>query len=143
MPTTYRAMKMAADKLPVVGPFALGLGVREPSWPHADVDVDALGYVVLNGKGMSVARHWRDLPRHRIPERLDDGVLGAIGPNSNFCWKMGQGAFSAQAVAPGLDLVLKPHELSRGNIVANRAVTLPQFQNDLAATRNQWAVDEA
>ena len=86
MPTIYRAMKRGESGFPLVEKSSRGLGVREPPSEHADVDVDAVGNVVLNDRGMSVARHWRDLPTHRIPERLDDGAVGATGPNSDRCW---------------------------------------------------------
>src|SRR5437868_2367489 len=85
MPKLYRAMKKADDDLPVVEPSARGLGVREPPSPNADVDTDANGMVILNGRGMSVTRHWRDLPYYRIPKRLDDGSNGAAGSNSDCC----------------------------------------------------------
>jgi len=78
MPAIFRSMKADAVGLPSAEPTARGLGVRGPDSPHPDVDLDPAGNVLMNGRGMSVARHWRDLPRHRIPERLDDGEIGAI-----------------------------------------------------------------
>src|SRR4051812_42055400 len=131
MPTIFRAMKRAEDNLPVVEPNAKGLGVREPPSLHADVDVDDQGNVVSKLKGMSVARHWRDLPTHRIPERLDDGLIGATGPNAICCWRMGDGGFLPGPVAHGLELVHKQHDSTRGNIVPSGIVSLAQFQADL------------
>jgi hypothetical protein len=142
MPTIYRAMKRAQDNLPVVEPSARGLGVREPPSPDADVDVDAHGNVILNNRGMSVARHWRELPRHRIPKRLKTGQKGGLGPNADFCWKLGDGPFTAAPVAAGLELVLKPHDPTKGNVVPDQQIPLAQFQANLAATRNLWVVDE-
>jgi hypothetical protein len=142
MPTVYRAMKKAEDGFPSVENGARGLGVREPPSAHADIDVDAAGNVVVNGRGMSVARHWRDLPTHRIPERLDNGEVGATGPNSDYCWKLGQGGFSPAAVGNRLVLALKPGSTTRGNVAPSAVVSLGQFQSDLAATRPGWTVDE-
>ncbi len=143
MPKIYRAMKGATDNLPVVEPSARSLGVRVPPSPRADVDIDSNGCVIRNQKGMSVAKQWRDLPRHRIPERLDDGELGAIGPNSDRCWKMGTGLFQPGEVSADLDLVIKSHDPAKGNVVPNQTIPLAQFQAALAATRDQWVVDEA
>jgi hypothetical protein len=142
MPCIYRAMKKADDDLPVVEPGARGLGVRQPPSPYADVDVDSDGNVVLNGQGMSVARHWRDLPKHRIPERLDDGEIGAIGSNLDYCWKMGDGPFQRAPIAEGLELIPKKDDTTRGNVAPIRSVSLAQFQSHLGSTRNRWVVDE-
>src|SRR5262249_7906435 len=135
-------MKEATDNFPVVEPSARGLGVREPPSPDADMEVDAHSNVVLNGRGMSVARHWRDLPLHRIPKRLAQTKKGARAPNSNYCWRMGDGPFQPAPVTVGLDLVLKPYEPNLGNIVPSKVTTLTEFQRALAATRSQWAIDE-
>lgn len=104
--------------------------------------MDASGNVVLNGRGMSVARHWRDLPAHRIPERLDDGELGATGPDSDCCWRLGDGEFAPGPIAERLVLAKKQTSTVRGNIVSSVVVPLSQFQNDLAGTRLGWNVDE-
>jgi hypothetical protein len=143
MPTVYWAMKKAADDLPIVGPFALGLGVREPPSSHADVDLDVNSLVVLNGRGISVARHWRDLPKHCIPIRLRENDSGGGNPQNVYCWKTGVRPFTPRPVAAGLDLVLKPHDLQKGNVVPSGVGSLAQFQADLAATRAQWVIDEA
>ena len=51
MPLVFRAMKRDEDGLPTVERSASGLGIR----PGTDVDVDARGNAVVNGKGMSVS----------------------------------------------------------------------------------------
>lgn len=79
MPTIYRSMKHAADGLPVVGSNARELGVRIPPSPHADIDLDAAGHVIRNGRGMSVVAHWRDLLAHLVPKRLVPRFPGACG----------------------------------------------------------------
>ena len=51
MPTIFRAMKRAADSLPVVGFSAsTELGVRLPPNTWADIDLDKNDHVVQNGK---------------------------------------------------------------------------------------------
>lgn len=55
MPTVFRVMRKDADDLPTVNQTSLG--VR----PGRDVDLDAQNNVLVNGKGMSVAPHWRDI----------------------------------------------------------------------------------
>jgi hypothetical protein len=142
VPTVYRAMRKAEDGFPIVAPHALGLSVREPLSPNADVDVDESGNVAMNGRGMSVAKHWRDLPKHRVPVRLDDGEQGAVGPNSNFCWRFGEGEFRASELTARLALAMKKGSTTTGNIVPTAPVPLRQFQSDLAATREGWVVDE-
>jgi hypothetical protein len=59
MPTIYRSMKRAEDGLPIVGSNSKELGVRVLPNPNVDVDLDGNGHVITNGKGMSVAEHWR------------------------------------------------------------------------------------
>jgi hypothetical protein len=142
MPAINRSMRKATDNLPVVEPSARGLGVREPPLPNADVDVDGKGHVVLNGRGMSVARHWRDLPYFRIPKRLDVRKVGFKGSNADCCWRLGEGPFTPGPVWAGLELVLKVHDPTKGNVVPNQPVPLSQFQAELAATRASWVLDE-
>jgi hypothetical protein len=143
MPTIFRAMKRAADGLPIVGSgSSKELGVRVPPNENADVDLDQGEFVVLNGRGMSVVANWRKLLAHFIPKRLLPLFPGAAGPNSLSCYKMGDGGFSAGSVNTDLSLVLKQGNLHGGNVVPTKGVHRNTFQTDLAATRNQWAVDE-
>ena len=143
MPSICRSMKGDLDGFPTVEDSARGLGVRGPASPHGDVDLDPSGNVLLNLRGMSVAQHWRDLPRHRIPERLDDGEIGAIGPNSDRCWRMGEGRFLPGPIASNLSLALKSHDPKRGNVVPNALISLDEFRVRLATMRSHWVVDEA
>lgn len=142
MPTMFRTMKRANDGLPVVGSNSKELGVRVPANPNADIDLDTNDYVVLNGKGLSVAANWRQLPGYLIPKRLRALFPGAAGPDSLVCYRMGTGVFAPGAVSNDLSLVLKTGNARAGNIVPNQSVHRDQFQADLAATRNQWTVDE-
>lgn len=132
-------MKRAPDGFPAVEAGARGLGVRTPP---ADVDLDGDGMIVMNGRGMSVAAHWRRLPAHRIPARLDDGVLGASGNSGDHCWRIGDGPFQAGHVTEQLDLALKAHDVNKGNVVPAARSLLTAFQADLAATRRAWEIDE-
>jgi hypothetical protein len=143
MPTVFRSMKAAADGLPVVGDQSKELGVRVPPNPHADIDVDPYtSLVVLNGSGMSVAENWRHLPGHLIPARLSPIEPRARGSDDLKCYRLGDGPFSPGPVANGLELVLKPGSSESGNLVPSVAVSVSQFQADLAGTREQWVVDE-
>jgi hypothetical protein len=143
MPTIYRTMKRAADGLPVVGSnSSTELGVRLPPNQRADIDLDPNGHVVQNGRGMSVVANWRHLLAHQIPKRLKTLFPGAVGNNSLACYRMGEGDFADGVVTNDLHLVLKPGRPHAGNVVPDQSVHYSQLQSNLAATRNQWSVDE-
>ena len=143
MPTVFRSMKTAADGLPVVGDQSKELGVRVPPNPCPDVDVDpSTNLILLNGSGMSVAENWRLLLPHLIPKRLSGIIADAKGRGNLKCYRLGDGPFAPGPLASGLELVLKASDAGKGNVVPDTAVTVSQFQVDLAATRNQWVVDE-
>lgn len=137
MPTVFRSMLVAADGLPVVAPTASGLGVR----PGVDVDADARGVVAVNGKGMSVAPAWRDLPVFRIPKRLADRMPRASGSDKLACFRFGAGAFGPGPFAPGLALI--PDSPKHGCVAPAAPVPLVQYAGDLAATRAAWTIDES
>ena len=136
MPRVFRVMKRDNDERPTVMDSSQGLGIR----PGTDVDEDELGNVVVNGKGMSVSPSLRDLPRLRLPKRLHDRFPGARGSNSTSCFRTGTGSFQAGPFAPGLDLV--PDSQRHGCVTPARSVPLSEYQDDLAATRDDWEVDE-
>ena len=95
---------------------------------------------MLNHKGMSVVPGWRDLPFHRIPERLRTEVPSARGANDTSCFRMGEGTFAEGHLASGLELKLdRP---THGVVVPSRLMSLEAFQSDLAATRDLWTIDE-
>jgi hypothetical protein len=116
--------------------------VREPPDPHADVNIDSSGNVILNRRGLSVTADWRQLPGHLIPEHLDDGVNGASGKGMRV-FTHGSGDFAEGPVAPGLQLLHKPRSDTSGNVTPTASVPLAQYQNDLRATRPDWVVDES
>ncbi len=142
MPTIDRAMTQAADGFPVVGSKSKELGVRVPPNPHADIDLDGNRNVLLNGKGMSVAENWCDLVPHLIPKRLKLLFPGAAGSNSLACFRYGQGPFAPGPCTATLSLVLKGDDSRSGNVVPAFTLSELQYQNELAATRGDWVVDE-
>jgi hypothetical protein len=95
----------------------------------------------LNGKGMSVAPSWRDLPYFLILRRLKHLFPAARGSADLFCFMMGEGAFADGPVAAGLEL--KTDSSSHGVVVPRDSVLLTQFQTDLANTLDRWVIDEA
>lgn len=141
MPKIYRSMKMDQNGMPVVEASAKGLGVR----PGTDVDVNVDGFVALNGQGMSVAPSWRCLPVHRIPKRLRPKFRDAIGNDELSCFSIGQGGFIEGPLATGLKLM--PDSATHGNVVPvplqlGAKVHIEEFQQNLALTQEEWAVDE-
>jgi hypothetical protein len=137
MPLVFRVMRKDQDGLPTVEQSASAIGVR----PGIDIDVDALGNTVVNGKGMSVSPSWKNIPLSRIPKRLRGIVLGARGSNNTFCFKTGVGLFQQGAFDTGL--ILEPDSATHGCITPAQLVPLAQYESDLAATRPNWQIDES
>lgn len=136
MPLVFRAMKADNDGRPLLGQSATCLGVR----PTKDIDLDDNQQVLANGRGMSVAPSWRQLPVWRIPKRLRDLQEGARGSNETACFRFGSGPFATGPFAPGLRLV---QDSERHACVAPVAVVpLSDYEASLAATRLDWIVDE-
>lgn len=140
MPRVCRAMLADEDKLPRVGSNGASLGVRLPPDKNADVDCDQSGQVLLNQKGMSVSPRWRDLPPFRIPQRLKGKSPGARGSDASFCYSYGTGPFQNNKFADGLQLI--PDRPNHGVVVPLRLVKFQQYEEDLAATRPEWVIDE-
>ena len=92
----------------------------------------------MNGKGMSVAPAWRDLPFFLIPKRLKHKFPGARGSSDLYCFTLGEGPFTDGSVADGLDL--KIDSPTHGLVVPRISVPLDQYQRDLADTRDRWIV---
>jgi hypothetical protein len=134
MPLIYRAM-LRDGEYPKIGPTAKTLGVRIPD------DIAEQGQFVFPGTGgMSVAPTWRALPMYRVPRRLKHLAAKAAGSNNYECWKMGVGPFEAGAVADGLSL--RPDRPDHGLVEPSAAMPSEEYQKSLAATREQWRVDE-
>lgn len=120
----YRAMKRAADDLPVVERSARGLGVR----PNVDIPVNPKGQVEPGTGGMSTAVDSPyDLPRHRRP-----AVFNGVGRDPVF-------VLPQREECEGLVV-----RADQGPQSAHRAVEpartclLEQYEADLEATRPQW-----
>lgn len=133
-------MKKDSDDLPVIEGSATGLGVRGPEDGNPDVDIDAEGDIILNGRGMSVAPNWRDLPYFRIPIRLVEVFRSARGSNNLYCFVFGGGVFHDGEIASELDLLVTSP--THGVVVPQKQVPLEDFQGLLAQTRDRWAIDE-
>jgi hypothetical protein len=128
---------------PQVGPSALALGVRVPPDEHADIDVSADGLVEPRTGGMSVAPAWRLLPVHRIPRRLRDRFPRAAGKIQLFLWRMGEGPFTEGPFADRLFFRPDPEKPSKHGFVEPKArMPVGEYQAALAATRDQWVIDE-
>jgi hypothetical protein len=134
MPLIYRAM-MPDGHHPAVGPEKKKLGVQIPG----DL-AEVAGRVAPGTGGMSVAPAWRDLPLHRIPRRLKHLEPKASGNNQYECWKMGEGPFVAGAVAEGLSLRID--RSTHGLVEPAFAMSSREYQESLAATRDQWEIDQ-
>jgi hypothetical protein len=142
MPKIYRSMKKGDEGKPIVDATGKGLGVRgAPVNGVVDVDIDRSGNVILNGKGMSVAPAWRDLPYFLVSRRLKKQFPRARGSLELFCFTMGEGPFADGTIAPGL--LLKTDSSTHGLVIPQNSVSLSQYQTDLADTRDRWIVDEA
>jgi len=139
MPRIYRAMSEQGGK-PMVGPSARSLGVRVPPLPTYDIPMEANGTVRPGTGGMSVAPTWRELPPHRIPMRLRALAQDACGNDADACWRMGEGPFEHAQVTPALNL--RPDSPRHGLVEPAVVVSVAEYQADLAATRDQWVVDE-
>jgi hypothetical protein len=136
MPRIFRSMKQDADGKPIVGQSATALGVRVPR----DIAPDAAGMVHPGKGGMSVAPHLRDLPPQRVPSRLRHLVPRATGKESMHVWIHGEGPFAASPVALGL--VLAPDRPGHGSVQPDQTMMFDDYEKALAATRDQWAIDE-
>lgn len=137
MPLVFRIMRQDADGGPTVARSSSALGIR----PGGDIDLDANGSVIANGKGMSVSPAWRDISILRIPKRLRTIVPGARGSNNTFCFRAGAGSFQHGPFAAGLELT--PDSTKHGCISPAQSVLLVQYENDLVSTRSLWRIDES
>jgi hypothetical protein len=97
--------------------------------------------VLLNRKGLSVSKDWRDLPGHLIPEHLDDGFNGASGRGMRV-FVYGTGTFDEGEITEGLELLHKTGTVTAGVVAPTALVLLAEYQQALAATRPDWIIDE-
>jgi hypothetical protein len=124
----FRAMIEDIDGLPKIGPGGRLLGVRPGNSPSPDVTAMNPHDPVLPGQGgMSVApADPANLPRHRKPK-----TLGGI--SSDPVWYIEQNTL-------GLDLRFRQDSSVHGVVEPARRMTLQEFQDALAWTRNRWQV---
>jgi hypothetical protein len=139
MPRLYRSMFHDGER-PLIGDEQNHLGVRVVADPRPDVQPDGDGYVGPGQGGMSVAPHWTKLPPFLIPERLNKLVPRARGDNALKCFRHGGGEFADGPVASGL--AFRHTSSKHGLVEPAERMTLDSFQAALAATRNNWEVDE-
>ena len=138
MPRVYRVMRKAVDDKPEVGRTGKSLGVRIPT----DIKPDAAGNVHPNTGGMSVAPSMHALPALLVPVRLRLLVPGANATGKNLhVWRMGSGDFREEEIAPSL--TLRPDKPSHGTVQPTSSMPLQAYEAALAATRDEWVIDES
>ena len=122
----FRAMKCAADRLPLIGRSSRELGVRTEG-PGIDVRVQDDGTVAARAGGMSVALDSAlNLPKHRRPRSL-----GGEGRDPVFAMAM-----------PNLpeSLVVRPDPHPHGLVEPRHRCLLTEFELALQATRPHWSI---
>ena len=139
MPKIFRTM-LADGTKPKVGSESNELGVRTPPNPHPDILVDEERNVHPETGGMSVAPAWRDLPWHLIPRRLHPR---ARGKNALVCWRLGDGEFASSVVTGDLKFRTDPSDPRKhGFVEPSRVMTIEEYREALAGTRDDWIQDE-
>ena len=139
MPLVFRAMKKDNDGLPTIKQSASGLGVR----PGMDIDLDAQGNVIVNGKGMSVSPTWRVMSILRIPKRLRNIVPGARGSNNHVLFQNGNGPFQQGIFAAGLELDLIPPHMDVSPLLSLcRSPSMKATWQPLAPTGKSMRTDD-
>src|SRR5688572_5778937 len=127
----------AQDGKPKVGSESKRLGVRVAPNPIEDIVVNSDGTVSPATGGMSVAPQWRKLKLHLIPKRL-----GGRGHDDLVCWRLGDGEFVETMISN--DLIFRPDpNPTHGLIQPARSMPVVQYQEALAATRDDWTRDES
>ncbi len=126
-------MRKDADDKPMVGRGFCQLGVR-----NNEIDIDAQGNAIQNHKGMSVGPEWRVLSIFVIPPRLG---TGGRGRNNTHCFRRGAGPFQQGACGAGLELLLDSP--THGVVRPDQVVPLADYLQNLAATREEWEIDES
>ena len=135
MPKVFRAMKEENGK-PATGQDATRLGLR-----RGEVPLDSAGLVQPSSGGLSVRPSLQAIPIEFVPRRLAHLCQGARGNDRSCGWSHGQGPFADGEVAPTLRLRID--QPNRHGLFEPKAVTtLADFEQAIAATRNDWIVDE-
>ena len=140
MPKVFRVM-LIEDGKPKIGPSKRMLGVKIDGL-SPDIEPDANGDVSPGADGMSVAPSFSTLPIFLVPDRFSAIRPGARGKNSNnHCWSMGNGDFISNDINDSLNLLVdRPGE--HGVVRPRTKMPVADFQDKLAATQNEWIIDE-
>ena len=140
----YRIMVSADDK-PAVGNGRNMLGVRVEPDSNPDV-VEVNGLVLVAAGGMSVNMCLCAMPPSMVPRRLRDIVRGAknTGDDGRHIWRTSQGTFVSSPVNEHLSLRvdLDSRNLAHGFVEPAAPMPLSEYQNALAATEEEWHIDE-
>jgi len=142
VPRVYRVMA-AEDGRPLIGRHATALGVRVTGG-KPDIAADAEGFVAPSTGGMSVAPSVNKLPSFRLPRRYSRLNRDASGKSDHVVWRMGEGPFILAPVAPGLQLQPDPDagNIRHGVIEPSERMRLEEYEQSLAATRDEWSIEE-
>ncbi len=137
MPRMFRSMRKEDDDKPTVGQAFCTLGVR-----LREIDTDGQNNVVINDKGMSVAPEWRLLSIFVLPRRLHPRGRCTAAVH---CFRRGAAPFQQSPF--GNDLELLPDAavngvVRHGVVRPTRPVPVPDYQQHLADTREEWEIDE-
>lgn len=143
MPRMFRVMLKDSDGHPKIQDDD-GLGVRYSDDKRGvrEVKIDAEGKVVINDKGMSVFRHWEDIPLTRKPERLGGA---SRGDQDAYCFRLGEGKWESGIILLGKLDLLAPNRPAFPNHGVVRPLiprTLAEYRALLAETQNDWILDE-
>ena len=149
MPRIYRVMR-EADEKPLVGVESCMLGARLTDLSREDnteEDNTENELVEPEKAGLSVGGCVRTTYISILPRRLQtlypEWARGAKGRNSDKVWAMGQGSYLAAPVSADLDLRFRTDDRPGHGLVApSRKMALEEYQAALAATRDEWEVEE-
>lgn len=141
MPLIFRGMLTDGDQ-PALGHGANFLYVRCSLDDSGDIHEED-GVVLPGTGGMSVAPTCELLPSHRLPRRLKlrypDRFAEARGPDTLYCWHMGDGVFEAGCIAPRLSLRLDPeHPDTHGFVEPDAKMSVSEYEGAIASTRCKW-----
>lgn len=124
------------------------LGVR-PKDVGLDDDAPDTAQVSPGVGGMSVAGCLRTLPVTLLPKRFElidpERFRGARANNSQKVWASGDGPYESSPVTSDLDLRIdeRSEPPGHGSIEPNQPMRLNGYFSSLAATRDEWKVDES
>jgi hypothetical protein len=148
MPKVYRIMKQAEDGKPVAGSGFGELGVRP-----RDVEANPPDEAHPGNGGMSVQPSLAIIAlyyMHLVPRRLREAnpmlFRGATAKMNGYIWATGSGPFADGPFAP--NLILRCDEASAEKLITHgvvepeRKMSLSEFAEALAATRDEWNVEE-